>query len=180
MVQTTIHHQRDKQMYFWCYSFRSDTIPARTRWRKIGWCDQRCWTHSMNQVRGLRPLLGGGNKDTCFSRLDVLEWRCTKVYEGSDRFTKSRTAIRINEMEYLPTPLVVKETSLVLARYDRVLLPLSNRKFSLMEFTTRLSLLSYKKILSPQLINILTVKLLIQNWPALSLLRLPIGWSKLK
>jgi len=69
---------------------------------------------------GLKPLPGGGDKETWCSGLDGLDERCAKAYAGGARFAKWRTAVRINEAENLPTPLAVKEAAWGLARYARV------------------------------------------------------------
>jgi len=69
---------------------------------------------------GLKPLTGGGPKETWCSGLDGLLEKCEKHYEQGARFAKWRTAVRIDVANNLPSDLAVTEAAWGLARYARI------------------------------------------------------------
>merc|ERR1719183_3111453 len=69
---------------------------------------------------GLKPLKGGGPKETWCSGLDGLFEKCEKYYAQGARFAKWRTAVRIDLANNLPTQLAVDEAAWGLARYARI------------------------------------------------------------
>merc|ERR1712151_1355304 len=70
--------------------------------------------------RGLKPLLGGGEKETWCTGLDDLADRAAKYYAQGARFAKWRTALRIDVEKGTPTDLAIDVASQDLARYARI------------------------------------------------------------
>jgi fructose-bisphosphate aldolase class I len=70
--------------------------------------------------RGLKPLLGGGEKETWCTGLDDLADRAGKYYEQGARFAKWRTALRIDVEKGTPTDLAIDVAAQDLARYARI------------------------------------------------------------
>jgi len=69
---------------------------------------------------GLKPLLGGAEKENWCSGLDSLAERCEKYYAQGARFAKWRTALRIDVPNGCPTDLAIDVAAQDLARYARI------------------------------------------------------------
>jgi len=69
---------------------------------------------------GLKPLIGGGPKETWCSGLDGLYDKCVLHYARGARFAKWRTAVRIDVAAGLPTNYAIDEAAHGLSRYARI------------------------------------------------------------